>query len=294
MAVVVERRAMAPGLTRLGTAWHATTRLPTAMTISALVVAVYAICAIFAPWIAPYDPTDQDFMAAMMGPSAEHWLGADSFGRDLLSRSIHGARLAFVTGIGSVALGAAGGAVIGLFAGLMGGRVEWILMRFVDGLLALPSLIMAIAFMALLGLGVENVIMAIGVSFMAPFARTVRADVLQIKTHAFIEAAGLMGASNTLIIRRHILPNVIFPIIVQAGMRVSEAILLSAGLSFLGIGVAPPTPDWGLMISDGRQFITFSAWITGVPGMALAVILIALNVLGDGLRQIYDPNVSNS
>ncbi|MFZ3042998.1 MAG: ABC transporter permease [Thiobacillus sp.] len=253
------------------------------------IIAFYVFAAVFAPWLATHDPTAQDLMASLQGPSAAHWLGTDSYGQDLYSRLLYGAQLALIIGFASVALGLVVGVAIGLAAGLMGGRTEWVLMRIVDGLLAFPELILAMAFMAVLGLGTENVVYALALSFVGPFARMTRGDVLQVKSQPYIEAARLMGVSTAAIIGRHVLPNVVSPILVQAGMRISIAILLESGLSFLGIGVVPPTPDWGLMIAEGRGFITMAPWISGVPGVALAILLVALNLLGDGLRDAFDP-----
>lgn len=264
-------------------------RQRTAM-IGLAILLVYVLAALLAPWLATHDPTAQDLAAALQGPSAAHWLGTDSYGQDLYSRLLYGAQLALIIGFASVALGLIVGVPIGLAAGLMGGRTEWVLMRIVDGLLAFPELILTMAFMAVLGLGTENVVYALALSFVGPFARMTRGDVLQVKNQPYIEAAQLMGVPTAAIIWRHVLPNVVSPILVQAGMRISIAILLESGLSFLGIGVVPPTPDWGLMIAEGRAFITMAPWISGVPGVALAILLVSLNLLGDGLRDAYDPN----
>jgi len=259
---------------------------------AAAVVAMFVLSAAFAPLVAPYPPLQQDMTSFMSPPLFEgHLLGTDSFGRDLLSRTIYGARYALAIGFGAVLIGACGGLVVGMAAGLSGGTTEWALMRFIDALLALPSLIMAIAFISILGQGVDKVILAVGVALIGPFSRTVRADVLQVKAQAFVEAAGLMGVKRLAIVWRHILPNVIFPLAVQATIRVSYAVLVSSGLSFLGIGVAPPTPDWGLMIAEGRSFVSFAPWIAGVPGTALAILLIALSVVGDGVRERFDPKL---
>lgn len=258
--------------------------------VGLVIILIYILAALFAPWLATHDPTAQDLAAALQGPSAAHWLGTDSFGQDLYSRLLYGAQLALIIGFASVALGLVIGVAIGLAAGLIGGRTEWVLMRIVDGLLAFPELILAMAFMAVLGLGTENLVYALAISFVGPFARMTRGDVLQVKSQPYIEAARLMGVPTFAIIWRHVLPNVMSPILVQAGMRVSIAILLESGLSFLGIGVVPPTPDWGLMIAEGRGFITLAPWISGVPGIALAILLVALNLLGDGLRDAFDPN----
>lgn len=275
-------------------AWRRRFLIPIARQRTAMVglaiLAVYVAGALLAPWIASHDPTAQDLMAALQGPSAQHWLGTDSFGQDLYSRLLYGARLALVIGFASVALGLVVGVAIGLAAGLIGGRTEWLLMRITDGLLAFPELILAMAFMAVLGLGTENLVYALALSFVGPFARMTRSDVLQVKSQPYIEAARLMGVPTAAVIWRHVLPNVVSPILVQGGMRVSIAILLESGLSFLGIGVVPPTPDWGLMIAEGRAFITMAPWISGVPGLALAILLVALNLVGDGLRDAFDPS----
>lgn len=259
--------------------------------LAGLIAVGFLGAAVFAPWLAPYEPNFQDGNAFMAPPGPGHWLGTDSFGQDLLSRVIHGARYAFLIGFGSVLIGALGGLAIGLAAGLMGRAVEWWLMRFVDAILALPSLVMAIAFISILGQGVDKVVYAVGFALIGPFARTVRADVLQVRAQAFVEAAGLMGIDRLRIVWRHILPNVVFPLAVQATVRISEAILVSSGLSFLGIGVVPPTPDWGLMIAEGRAFVSFAPWMSGVPGAALALLLIALSIVGDGVRERYDPKL---
>lgn len=269
-------------------AWRLLRRQRKAMAGGAIVLA-FAMLAVFAPLIATHPPTAQDFMAMMQGPSPQHWFGTDSFGQDIFSRLLYGARSALWVGVASVALGMLVGVPLGIFAGLRGGRTEWTLMRLVDGLLAFPELIMAMAFMAVFGLGMANVIYALALSFVGPFARTVRADVLQIKSRPYVEAARLMGVPERDVILRHILPNIVSPILIQAGMRISIAILLGSGLSFLGLGVAPPTPDWGLMIAEGRGFVMMAPWMSGVPGLALAILLVGLNLLAEGLRDALDP-----
>ncbi len=260
-------------------------------TASLLVAAAYVLAAIFAPYVAPFDPVQQDFNVMMKAPSVVHWLGTDSYGQDILSRVIYGARYALIIGIFSVMIGAVGGLIIGLAAGLSGGWAEWGLMRLIDAILALPSLILAVAFIAILGQGVDKVVIAVGLSMIGPFARTVRSDVMQVRVQLFIEAARLMSISYLRVVLRHVLPNVIFPLAVQVTIRVSEAILVSSSLSFLGIGVTPPTPDWGLMIAEGRDFVSFAPWMSAMPGFALALLLIALSIVGDGVREEFDPKL---
>ncbi len=262
--------------------------------LASIIAAAFVIGAIFAPWIVPWDPTHQDFNAMMSPPSAAHWFGTDSYGKDLFSRVVWGSRYALAIGVCSVAIGAFGGLVIGLTAGLSGGVVAWALMRLVDSILALPALIMAIAFISILGQGPDKVILAVGVALIGPFSRVVRADVLQVKAQGFIEAARLTGISPLRIVVRHVLPNVAFPLFVQITLRVGEAILVSSSLSFLGIGVSPPEPDWGLMIAEGRAFVSFAPWISGAPGAALSLLLISLSVVGDAIREKYDPKLQTA
>ena len=257
-------------------------------TAALLVAAAYVLAA---PYVAPFDPVKQDFNVMMKAPTVVHWMGTDSYGQDIFSRVIYGARYALIIGIFSVMIGAVGGLIIGLAAGLSGGWAEWGLMRLIDAILALPSLILAVAFIAILGQGVDKVVIAVGLSMIGPFARTVRSDVMQVRVQLFIEAAQLMSISYLRVILRHVLPNVIFPLAVQVTIRVSEAILVSSSLSFLGIGVTPPTPDWGLMIAEGRDFVSFAPWMSAMPGFALALLLIALSIVGDGVREEFDPKL---
>lgn len=261
--------------------------------------AVFGLCifllmiftAVSAPLLAPFDPLEQNYLEAMQRPSAKHWLGTDSFGRDILSRIMYGARIALVVGVLAVALSMVIGVTLGLISGYYGGIVDTIIMRIMDGLFAFPTLILAIALMAIMGLGVHNVILAVAVGFIAPFARVTRGDVLAVKEETYIEAARLTGVSNLQIIFRHILPNVLAPIIVQGALRVSAAIITEAGLSFLGLGPPPPTPVWGSMISEGRNFIIIAPHISTFPGIALMITVIGLNLFGDGLRDTLDPRL---
>jgi ABC-type dipeptide/oligopeptide/nickel transport system permease subunit len=247
--------------------------------------------ALFAEVIAPYNPLEQDYTHTMEGPSAEHWLGTDSFGRDMLSRIIYGARIALIVGILAVLLAMVIGVTLGLISGYYGGIVDTIIMRLMDGLFAFPILILAIALMAVMGFGVRNVIIAVAVVSIAPFARVTRGDVLAVREEPYIEAARLAGISDAAIIFRHVLPNVLAPIIVQGALRVSAAIITEAGLSFLGLGPPPPTPVWGSMIADGRNFIVMAPHISTFPGIALMITVVGLNLFGDGLRDTLDPKL---
>jgi ABC-type dipeptide/oligopeptide/nickel transport system permease subunit len=247
--------------------------------------------ALFADLISPYNPLIQNYARIMEGPSVDHWLGTDSFGRDMLSRIIHGARIALIVGILAVLLALVVGVTLGLISGYYGGFIDTVIMRVMDGLFAFPILILAIALMAVMGFGVRNVIIAVAVVSIAPFARVTRGDVLAVREEPYIEAARLAGIGNTAIIFRHVLPNVLAPIIVQGALRVSAAIITEAGLSFLGLGPQPPTPVWGSMIAEGRNFIIMAPHISTFPGIALMLAVVGLNLFGDGLRDTLDPKL---
>lgn len=247
--------------------------------------------AVFAGVLAPYDPIAQGVGPANESPTWAHWAGTDSFGRDMLSRIIYGARIALVVGVLAVLLAMAIGVTLGLVAGYYGGWLDVVIMRVMDGLFAFPIIILAIAMMAVMGFGVRNVIIAVAVGFIAPFARVTRADVLAVREEPYIEAARLAGVSRPAIIARHVLPNVLAPIIVQAALRVSGAIITESGLSFLGLGPPPPTPVWGSMIAEGRNFIVMAPHISTIPGIALMLTIVGLNLLGDGLRDTLDPRL---
>jgi peptide/nickel transport system permease protein len=249
------------------------------------------LMSVLAPVLAPYDPLAQGVGPTLQTPSLAHWAGTDSFGRDVLSRIIYGARIALVVGVVSVVLAMLVGVTLGLVSGYYGGWLDVVIMRLMDGLFAFPIIILAIAMMAIMGFGVTNVIVAVAVGFIAPFARVTRADVLAVKEEPYIEAARLAGVAGPAIIVRHVLPNVLAPIIVQAALRVSGAIITEAGLSFLGLGPPPPTPVWGSMIAEGRNFIVMAPHISTIPGVALMVTIVGLNLLGDGLRDTLDPRL---
>lgn len=250
-----------------------------------------AAMATFADVLAPYDPLAQGVGVPLEGPSRAHWAGTDSFGRDMLSRIIHGARIALVVGILSVLMSLVVGVALGLIAGYYGGGVDALIMRVMDGLFAFPVIFLAVATMAIMGFGVKNVIVAVAVGFVPPFARVTRGDVLAVKEEPYIEAARLAGVRNLTIIFRHVLPNVLAPIIVQGALYVSGAILTEAGLSFLGLGPPPPTPVWGSMIAEGRNFIVMAPHVSTIPGIALTLTIVGLNLFGDGLRDTLDPRL---
>lgn len=251
------------------------------------IVAILAILAIFGPALAPYDPDADDF-DLFAGPSGEHLLGTDSFGRDILSRMLAGTRVSFSVGISVAALSMVIGVVLGLVAGYFGGWLDSLISRFLDLLWAFPEIILAVGMVAIFGAGIKNIIIAIAVAYLDDFARIVRAEVLRLREEDFALAARASGASHSRIMFRHILPNTLAPIIVQATFAVGLGILAESGLTFLGLGVNPSTPTWGLIINEGRDFIRQAWWISVFPGLAIMITVLGLNLLGDGLRDTLD------
>ena len=256
-----------------------------------LVLAGLAAVALFADLIAPYDYAEQNLMESFEPPSTAHPLGTDEFGRDVLSRVIYGARVSLQVGIFAVLFSMSIGGVLGALAGFYGGRFDEVVMRCMDVLLSIPQILLAIAIAAALGPGLFNLMISIGISGVPNFARIVRGAVLSIIGQEYIEAARCMGASDAWIIFRHILPNCSAPIIVQATLRVASAILSSASLSFLGLGIQPPFPEWGGMLAGARGYIRDSAYMTVFPGLAIMITILSLNFLGDGLRDAMDPKL---
>lgn len=272
--------------------WQRLTRNKMAMLGLAILV-ILALGAIFADVIADYDTKviAQNISERLQGPSAAHWFGTDEFGRDIFARIPHGSRVSLVVGLISVSVSLILGGSLGAFAGYYGGRVDMIIMRIMDIFLAVPSILLAITIVAALGTNLVNVMLAIGISGIPSFARIVRAAVLSVKDQEFVESARAIGTSNATIIFREILPNCMAPIIVQATLSVASAILSTASLSFIGLGVQPPAPEWGAMLSSGRNFLRDAMHLTLFPGLAIVVTILALNLLGDGLRDALDPRL---
>ena len=265
-------------------------RAPLAM-IGFTVVVVLVLTAIFADFIAPFGYADQDLMAAFEAPSRAHWFGTDEFGRDILSRIIFGSRISLQVGFIAVGISVFAGGFLGALAGFYGGRIDNTIMRAMDILLSIPSILLAIAIAASLGPGLFNLMIAVGISSTPNYARIVRGSVLSIRNQEFVEAAKAVGSSDLRIIMKHILPNCMAPIIVQATLGVAIAILTAAGLSFIGLGIQPPIPEWGAMLSGGREYIRDYAYMTVFPGLAIMITILALNFLGDGLRDALDPKL---
>ncbi|GAU78931.1 nickel transporter permease [Fusibacter sp. 3D3] len=264
------------------------------MAVGGLVIIILLfLTAIFADWIAPYSYESQDLLNMFQTPSFEHWFGTDEFGRDIFSRIVYGSRISLEVGFIAVGISLIIGGSIGAIAGYYGGRLENLLMRCMDVLLAIPEILLAIAIVAALGPSIANLMIAVGISSIPGYARLVRASVMSIREQEFIEAARAAGSSDFRIIVKHILPNCMAPIIVQATIGVAIAILTAAGLSFIGLGIQPPTPEWGSMLSGGRSYIRDYPHMTLFPGIAMMVTILALNLLGDGLRDALDPKLKN-
>ncbi|HXA69742.1 MAG TPA: ABC transporter permease [Stellaceae bacterium] len=257
--------------------------------VGAAVVLFFVLVAIFAPMIAPYSPTATDWAAVRKAPSWAHWLGTDEIGRDVLSRVIFGARASLKAGVVSVLISLTLGVPIGLLSGYVGGFLDGLLMRIVDAMLACPFLILAIALAAFLGPNLTNAMIAIGISAMPAFIRLTRAQTLSTKVEDYVEAAKAVGNPHIRIVLRHILPNILAPIMVQATLAIAAAIIAEASLSFLGLGQQPPDPSWGSMLNTAKNFLSQAPWMAWWPGLAIFVVVLSFNLLGDGLRDALDP-----
>ncbi|MCA1033726.1 MULTISPECIES: nickel transporter permease [Bacillus] len=259
--------------------------------IGGTIVLLYILLAILAPAISPYDPYEIDLVNKLQAPSAEHIMGTDDKGRDVFSRILYGSQLSLAVGFVSVLIGAVFGIVLGIISGYYGGWVDTLIMRFIDVLLAFPGLLLALAIVSALGPSLINVMIAVGIFSIPTFARIVRGSTLSVKKMEYIDAIKVLGARDSKIIFVHILPNIMSPIIVQGTLRLATSILSVAGLSFLGMGAQPPTPEWGAMLSDGRDFLFTAPHIALFPGIAIATIVLAFNLFGDGLRDALDPRM---
>ncbi|HEY3247939.1 MAG TPA: ABC transporter permease [bacterium] len=255
------------------------------------VVLVIVIAALFAPWLAPDSPIKPDFDNLLHPPGAAHLMGTDDLGRDVLSRVIFGARTSLLAGIISVGIAIAIGLPLGLVSGFYRGRLDDLLMRLTDALLSFPFLVLALAMAAVLGAGLDKAMIAIGIVFTPSFIRLARAQVLSEREQNYVEAARAMGAGDGRIIWRHILPNIVSPILVQASLFTAAAITAEAALSFLGLGTQPPTPSWGSMLNIAQSYLSTAPWLAIWPGLAIFVTVLAMNLLGDGLREALDPRL---
>ncbi len=260
--------------------------------LGALIVLAFLLTAVLAPLIAPYHPiSDGSLVDRLQAPTESHLLGTDSQGRDILSRIIYGAQISVQIGVISVGISLLIGTLLGVLAGFYGGWVDNLIMRLVDIMMAFPGVLLAIAITAVLGPELKNAMIAIGIVNIPSFARIVRGTVLSVKGMEYVEAARAIGATDTRIIFRHVLPNSLAPLIVQTTLSVGTAILDAAALSFLGLGAQPPTPEWGAMLSDGRSYLQKAPWVMFFPGMAIMLVVLGFNLLGDGLRDALDPRL---
>ncbi len=254
-----------------------------------VVVVAMVLMALFAPWLAPFDPLATSFATVRKAPSASHWFGTDEVGRDLLSRVIWGGRASLAAGVISVSIAVGVGVPLGMVAGYVGGAVDAVLSRITDAMLAIPFLILAIALAAFLGPSLSNAMIAIGITATPIFVRLARGQVLTVRAEEYIEAARAVGNPPPRILLRHILPNILPPVIVQATLAIAAAIIAEASLSFLGLGQQPPAPSWGSMLNTAQRFLTQAPWMAIYPGLAIFVTVLAFNLLGDGLRDALDP-----
>lgn len=248
-----------------------------------------AFIALAAPVISPAEPNRVNPRAALQPPSPDHWFGTDQYGRDVMTRVFFGTRISLVIGFISVSIAVVIGTVLGLISGFYGRWTDAIIMRLVDVMLAFPGILLALALVSILGPSLPNLMIAVGISSVPAYARLVRASVLAAKENVYVEAARVVGCSDSLIMRRHVLPNVVAPIIVLATLGIASAILWAASLSFLGLGSQPPTAEWGRMLSEGRNYLREQWWIATFPGLAIMITVLAMNLLGDGLRDVLDP-----
>jgi peptide/nickel transport system permease protein len=266
-------------------------RNPTAL-VGLVIVALLLLAAIFAPWLSGQSPITQDLTGRLAAPSAAHWFGTDELGRDILARTLYGARVTLtIVALVSVVVAPIGLAV-GTVAGYAGGWIDVVLMRITDVFLAFPRLVLALAFAAALGPGIENAVIAISLTAWPPYARIARSETLAIARSDFIQAAVLQGASTWRILFRHIVPLCLSSVIVRLTLDMAGIILTAAGLGFLGLGAQPPTAEWGAMVSSGRDVILDQWWVATIPGLAIFIVSLGFNLLGDGLRDVFDPKSS--
>ena len=256
------------------------------------ILCMLLLMALLAPVLAPYDPLAQDLYQRLQPPSADHWFGTDDFGRDILSRIVFGSRISLRIGLIAISLALTGGTLFGLVAGYRGGMVDMLIMRLMDLMLAFPSILLAIAIVAVIGPGIENAILAVSIVLVPQFARLVRSSVLTVREATYVEAARALGATESRLLFYSILPNCTAPLIVQTTLGMGTAILDAAGLSFLGLGAQPPVPEWGAMLSGGRELLLRAPWVMTFPGLAIFAVVLGLNLFGDGLRDALDPKTT--
>jgi len=259
--------------------------------IGSAILLLLVLMALLAPLLAPYEPYVMTTERALKPPTAVNWLGTDQFGRDILSRIMHGARLSLMVGFISVGIALLVGVPLGLAAGYYGRWFDATVTMLIDLKLAFPGILLALCIMAILGSNLLNLMVAVGISAVPAYTRLVRGAVLSAKQNVYVEAARVIGVGDVAIMLRHILPNVVAPVIVLATLGLAQAILVASALSFLGLGAKPPTPEWGAMLSEGRNFLQLAPWITAFPGLAIMLAVLSINMLGDGVRDALDPRL---
>jgi peptide/nickel transport system permease protein len=257
----------------------------------AVILLVLVLAAVFAPLLTPYDYAKISPLDAYSPPSLAHPMGTDKFGRDVFTRVLYGGRISLTVGLIATAIGGCIGVVLGMTAGYFGGLIDEATMRLLDMLLAFPGILLAMGIVAMLGPSLQNLMIAVGIGYIAGFARLMRGNVLAARKFDYVLAAEALGGRSGTIMRRHILPNIAAPLIVYATLSVASAILTAAGLSFLGLGARPPSPEWGIMLSDGRETLNRAWWVSLFPGLAILVTTLSINFVGDGLRSALDPRV---
>jgi peptide/nickel transport system permease protein len=261
------------------------------LAVGGSLVALVVLCAVFADYVAPYSPYDLDVASMLQGPSAAHWLGTDEVGRDELSRAIFAARISVEVALVAVGVGLIGGTIIGIVAAYFGGWIDLALMRLMELLFSFPAILLAVILLASLGTNILNAMLAIGIIFIPGFSRLARAATNDVLRQQYIDAARTIGMSDRRIVMREILPNVVTPLLVEAAVAFAYAVLLESALSFLGLGAQPPEPSWGNMLNTGRGFMAQAPWLGVVPGMAMFLCVLGFNLLGDGLRDAFDPHL---
>lgn len=273
--------------------WEAL-RENTAAVVGLCIILFLLLVAVLGPLVMPYDPNLSDMTKSFLQPNAQHWFGTDQLGRDIFSRIIAGARISLTVGLSAVAIALTIGVVLGSVAGYFGGRLDTVIMRFMDMMLSIPSILLAIAFMAALGKGIDKAVIAIGLVSIPEYARIVRGSILSVKENDYVQAARIIGNKDSRIIFKHILPNVLSSIVVRATLGISTAVLDTSALGFLGLGVQPPAAEWGDMLGRARGFIFTAPYTLIFPGVAITITVLAFNLLGDGLRDALDPKSRKS
>jgi peptide/nickel transport system permease protein len=267
-------------------------RKETTAVVGLVIIIIFGLLALFAPLVSPYAPLAQNIPASLAAPGVDHWFGADKLGRDILSRIMYGARISLVSGVAVITMAGLFGSFVGLLAGYTRGWADEALMRITDIFFAFPSLILAMAIAGALGPSLQNALIAVAVVTWPVYARLVRGQMLILREREFVQAARLVGATDGLIMRRHLLPNTLSPLLVQASFDMGGVILAVAGLSFIGFGAQPPQPEWGVMISEGRNYITTHWWLTFFPAISMLLAVAGFNLVGDGLRDVLDPRLN--